>query len=125
VPDIVFLDIHLQGRNRIGYIAGILTLDPEGYVIMISTESSPLQMRKRYRKAPRIYTIPFSQGDVMDASKMPSLSYEDIYGATAHIPPKPLKQLSPAEYERCNVKMPPPIRSILATLVDQENYHAR
>lgn len=40
VPDVVFLDIHMPGKDGTEVLHDILTIDPEAYIIMLSADSS-------------------------------------------------------------------------------------
>ncbi|OFW87090.1 MAG: hypothetical protein A3J37_05440 [Alphaproteobacteria bacterium RIFCSPHIGHO2_12_FULL_45_9] len=41
LPDILFLDIHMPGKDGLENLEAILTYDPQAYIIMLSSDSSP------------------------------------------------------------------------------------
>ena len=40
VPDVLFLDIHMPGKDGLENLQAILALDPQAYVVMVSSDSS-------------------------------------------------------------------------------------
>ncbi len=40
-PDILFLDIHMPGKDGLENLEAILAFDPQAYVVMLSSDSSP------------------------------------------------------------------------------------
>lgn len=80
-PDIVFLDIHMPGRNGIDVLHDILSVDPDAYVIMLSADSSVKNVGRTVRKdgAKGFMAKPFTKNTLLEfAAACPTFQMTSI-----------------------------------------------
>ncbi len=67
IPNILFLDIHMPGRNGQEVLADILAVDPAAYVIMLSSDSSVENVEFTVKKGAKGFLAkPFSKDRLLE-----------------------------------------------------------
>ena len=76
VPDILFLDIHMPGKDGMENLEAILSFDPQAYVIMLSSDSSPENVMKTVKGGAKGFLAkPFSKDRLSEyVDKCPTLT---------------------------------------------------
>ncbi|MBI3418513.1 MAG: response regulator [Proteobacteria bacterium] len=76
LPDVLFLDIHLPGRDGTQILSDILAIDPEAYVVMFSADSSQDNVEHTVQRGAKGFmTKPFSKERLMEyLEKCPTIS---------------------------------------------------
>lgn len=74
-PDMVFLDIHMPGKDGLENLRNILAIDPDAYIIMLSADSSTENvMEARKLGVKGFLTKPFTKERLMEhVSKCPAI----------------------------------------------------
>lgn len=75
-PDILFLDIHMPGRDGLENLQAILALDPQAYVIMVSSDSSPENVVWTTKHGAKGFMVkPFSKEKLLEyVEKCPTIT---------------------------------------------------
>jgi two-component system chemotaxis response regulator CheY len=75
-PDVVFLDIHLPEKNGQEILQSLLAMDPDAYVVMVSSDSSRDNVQTTLKKGARDFlTKPFTRERIMECLKQCSTIY--------------------------------------------------
>jgi two-component system, chemotaxis family, chemotaxis protein CheY len=70
VPDIVFLDIHMPGKNGTENLKELLIADPQAYVVMLSADSSQMNVEWAMQQGAKGFlTKPFNRGKLLEYIK--------------------------------------------------------
>ncbi len=70
-PDLVFLDIHLPGRNGKDVLAELVRMDPDAYVIMLSADSNKENVVQAVRNGAKAFvTKPFTRDTLIKYFQM-------------------------------------------------------
>jgi two-component system chemotaxis response regulator CheY len=78
MPDILFLDIHLPGKMGTDILQEILQIDKSAYVVMLSADSSPENIRLAAHKGAKDFVSkPFTRERMLEnMKKCPTLGLE-------------------------------------------------
>ncbi|HVY12010.1 MAG TPA: response regulator [Alphaproteobacteria bacterium] len=67
-PDILFLDIHMPGRNGMDILTDVTLLDPAAHVVMLSADSSPMNVSSAIQQGARDFMAkPFTREKLNEA----------------------------------------------------------
>ncbi len=74
-PDILFLDIHMPGKDGMENLASLLALDPDAYIVMLSSDSSIENVTKTVKNGAKGFMAkPFSKDKLLEyVEKCPTI----------------------------------------------------
>lgn len=76
VPDVLFLDIHMPGKDGLENLEAVLAFDPQAYVVMLSSDSSPENVLLTTKHGAKGFMAkPFTKDRLMDfIEKCPTIT---------------------------------------------------